>query len=146
MAACTWAGEVRQTDMRQGRKFGCSVFLYTQSLFTFKPEVREIFTQAALTIYFGQTEKGSKQVAGALELDGDDKSKLAEEIMNLDKGQAVAWGRFIRQDEKMTNQIHVQVQIPLVKDFIGMEYFRGPLLLVDKTAGHVKTDTPSISV
>ncbi len=101
--------------MRQGRKFGCSVFLYTQSLFTFDTNVKEIWTQAALLVNFKQTQKGAGQLAKLLEDDEKEAKELARQLKHLKKGQAIASGCFQKGNGMQTNIINVKVQTPLAE-------------------------------
>ncbi len=101
--------------IRQGRKFGCSLFLYTQSLFTFEPGIREILTQAALLVNFKQTPGGAKQLARLLEDDAGMGKELETEFKHLKRGEAFASGSFLKKDGTYTNILNVKVNIPLIK-------------------------------
>lgn len=118
--------------MRQGRKYGCSLILYTQSLFTFEARVKEVFSQASLFVNFKQTPIAAKKFANLLEDEEEDCQKNTEQLKNLKRGQAVAWGRFLKDNGENTNLVSVLVEVPEMKDYIDLDTFQEPLLLIDK--------------
>lgn len=101
--------------MRQGRKFGLSVFLYTQSLFTFSADVREILMQSALLVNFKQTPNKAKQLSKLLEDDEKEAKDIEKQLKCLKKGEAFARGYFLKENGMQTNLINVKVQTPLAE-------------------------------
>lgn len=101
--------------MRQGRKFGLSVFLYTQSLFTFSADVKEILMQSALLVNFKQTPNKAKQLSKLLEDDEKEAKDIEKQLKCLKKGEAFARGYFLKENGMQTNLINVKVQTPLAE-------------------------------
>lgn len=78
--------------LREGRKFNIMLFLATQTLDTFDKADRAIIQQAATHLYFRPAASEIRRILA--EINPRDPVAMQELLKNLQKGEAIASGRF----------------------------------------------------
>lgn len=88
--------------MRQGRKYGCGVWLATQSPSFFKRDELALVKQAGLILNFLPNENERKSIVKTITTNDKEYKKFLEKIQELDCGQFIATGAFVRKDGSLS--------------------------------------------
>lgn len=78
--------------LREGRKYHLALILVTQTLSGFETSEKVVLQQAATQIYFHPAMDDVKYIAKSLP--GEEKEKIKEILLNLNKGECLAVGKF----------------------------------------------------
>ena len=94
--------------LREGRKYGISLFLATQSLETFSKEQKALLQQAATRLYF---RPATCDIKGILDMIGTkNQQDLTELLRSLARGECLADGRFELAGQTIERSIKVSFQ------------------------------------
>lgn len=77
--------------LREGRKFNLSVLLATQTIDTFEKQVQAVIRQIGTKLYFSPD---SEEILDILKKNQVDTKAMRKLLLNLKKGECVAFGRF----------------------------------------------------
>lgn len=92
--------------LREGRKFGVSLILATQTLETFPKDVLALLNQAASRLYFKPTPSEARRIAK--ELDFENPNGWAKTLLGLEIGESVAAGSFCIEGMEICRPIIVK--------------------------------------
>lgn len=81
---------VLRSLLREGRKFGISLVLATQTLAAFPKDVLALLDQSATKLYFRPAQSEARKIAK--EIGADDQKEFAEQLVNLKVGECIAVG------------------------------------------------------
>ncbi len=96
-------GSVLRDILREGRKFGISLLLATQTLSVFPKEVRSILNQAGTKLYFRQAVNEAYNTSK--EIDLRNKEHWMDILSSLKVGEAVATGNFCINGQEINHPI-----------------------------------------
>lgn len=95
--------------MREGRKYGCGVWLATQSPNFFKRDELASVLQAGLVINFRPNENERKTIIKKLSTNDKEYKKLLELSQGLGCGQFIATGSFIKKNGNLSPRINLVI-------------------------------------
>lgn len=94
--------------LREGRKYGISLFLATQTLETFSKEQKALLQQAATRLYF---RPATCDIKGILDMIGTkNRQDLTELLRSLARGECLADGRFELAGQTIERSIKISFQ------------------------------------
>lgn len=94
--------------LREGRKYGISLFLATQTLETFSKEQKALLQQAATRLYF---RPATCDIKGILDMIGTkNRQDITELLQSLARGECLANGRFELAGQTIERSIKVSFQ------------------------------------
>lgn len=98
--------------LSQGRKFGCAVWMATQSPLFFKRSQLAQLYQAALTLNFKCSIEEQNAIVRKL-ANGSPKltEKLHSMFLDLDRGECVASGRFLKPNGSLTEYTNIVISM-----------------------------------
>lgn len=103
------AGSPSDKILREGRKFGMSVWFATQTFSNFQKEELVVLENAATSIFFKPSESELKLVADKLDM-----KKNTDPLRMLKKGECIVQGQFMEQDE-LAPQATKLVKVPAME-------------------------------
>lgn len=99
--------------LSQGRKYGCGVWLATQSPEYFqKSELAQLY-QSALVLNFQPNIEEAMKICRKLEDNEKERQRLFTMFKALKRGQCVASGQFLKKDGTLSNRGHLLVNCGL---------------------------------
>lgn len=96
-------GSCMRTILREGRKFGISLLLATQTLSVFDNATRAVINQAATCLYFRPEANDIKNVAK--EIDPENMQRWMNVLKTLKRGEAVTVGEFDISDREVCHPV-----------------------------------------
>lgn len=90
--------------MNEGRKYGCGVWLAAPKPKRFKHDELASITQTGLVINFLPDEEDQKSIVKTITTNEKEYKKLLEKIQELDCGQFIATGAFVRKDGSLSSR------------------------------------------
>lgn len=103
------AGSPSDKILREGRKFGMSVWFATQTFTNFSKEELVVLENAATSIFFKPSESELNLVADKLNM-----KKNSEPLRLLKKGECIVQGQFVTQDELEPQRTEI-IKVPAMK-------------------------------
>ncbi len=95
--------------LSQGRKYGCGVWLATQSPQYFKRDELAQLYQPALILNFQPNAEERSKICRKLAKDEKERKRLLEMFEQLGRGQFVASGRFLKKSGILSNRTHLLI-------------------------------------
>ena len=103
--------------LREGRKFGISLILATQTLSNFETQERDRLFQAAHKLFFAPADTEIKRFADILKdnFPTGTKDEWTQRLSKLQKGECLSIGPVINAEGKLTNRV-VQLKITAIDE------------------------------
>lgn len=97
--------------LTQGRKYGCSLLLATQTLLDFDRKTRSKFLQASLILNFNPASNEVSSIAKMITDKRNSKAKIEQMLSELKKGECIATGRFLNKSGQVTGKYSLSIRI-----------------------------------
>lgn len=100
--------------LREGRKFGWSTLLATQSFSNFKKPELAVLDNVATKVYFQPADSEITLIAKMV-ASRDNIDQMERYLRGLQKGHCVASGQFLLDDNTLSSTTQVQLKVPRIK-------------------------------